>query len=36
MLFQLYYQNPRLGFEIIRLVVARLTRDIERERLSTA
>lgn len=36
MLFQLYYQNPRLGFEIIRLVVARLTRDIERERLNTA
>jgi CRP/FNR family cyclic AMP-dependent transcriptional regulator len=34
MLFQLYYQNPRLGFEIIRLVVARLTRDIERERLN--
>ena len=27
---QLYYQNPKLGYHIIRLIVARLIRDTER------
>ena len=30
MMFQLYYQNPRLGFYFMRLVVARLLRDVQR------
>jgi CRP/FNR family cyclic AMP-dependent transcriptional regulator len=29
---QLYYQNPKLGYHIIRLIVARLMRDTERAR----
>ncbi|MGH7146491.1 MAG: Crp/Fnr family transcriptional regulator [Nitrospiraceae bacterium] len=29
---QLYYQNPKLGFHIIRLIVARLMRDLEKAR----
>ena len=29
---QLYYQNPKLGFHIIRLIVARLMRDAEKAR----
>ena len=29
---QLYYQNPKLGFHIIRLIVARLMRDTEKAR----
>ena len=31
---QLYYQNPKLGFHIMRLIVARLTRDAEKVRQS--
>ena len=31
---QLYYQNPKLGFHIMRLIVARLTRDTEKVRQS--
>jgi hypothetical protein len=30
---QLYYQNPKLGFHVVRLIVARLTRDAEKARL---
>jgi hypothetical protein len=30
MMFQLYYQNPRLGFYFMRLVAARLLRDVQR------
>lgn len=30
MMFRLYYQNPRLGFYFMRLVVARLLRDVQR------
>lgn len=30
MIFQLYYQNPRLGFYFMRLVVARLLKDVKR------
>ena len=29
---QLYYQNPKLGFHVLRLIVARLTRDAEKAR----
>ena len=29
---QLYYQNPKLGFHIMRLIVARLTRDADKAR----
>ena len=29
---QLYYQNPKLGFHIMRLIVARLMRDTEKAR----
>ena len=29
---QLYYQNPKLDFHIMRLIVARLTRDAEKAR----
>ncbi|KQV86800.1 MULTISPECIES: Crp/Fnr family transcriptional regulator [unclassified Roseateles] len=28
----LYYQNPKLGFHVMRLVVARLMRDVQRHR----
>jgi CRP/FNR family transcriptional regulator, cyclic AMP receptor protein len=31
---QLYYQNPKLGYHIMRLIVARLTRDAEKARQS--
>jgi CRP/FNR family cyclic AMP-dependent transcriptional regulator len=31
MIFQLYYQNPKLGFYFMRLVVARLLKDIQRQ-----
>jgi len=30
MIFQLYYQNPRLGFYLMRLVAGRLLRDVHR------
>jgi hypothetical protein len=30
-LFQLYYQNPQLGFYIMRLITERLLRDIQRQ-----
>lgn len=30
----LYYQNPKLGFHVMRLVVARLMRDVSRHRPS--
>jgi hypothetical protein len=31
---QLYFQNPKLGYHIMRLIVARLTRDAEKARQS--
>lgn len=31
MLFQLYYQNPRLGFYMMRLLAERLLKDVERQ-----
>jgi len=31
MLFQLYYQNPKLGFYMMRLIVERLLRDVQRQ-----
>lgn len=31
MLFQLYYQDPKIGFHIVRLIAARLLRDLERQ-----
>ncbi len=31
MLFQLYYQNPKLGFYMMRLVTERLLRDVQRQ-----
>lgn len=31
MLFQLYYQNPRLGFYMMRLLAGRLLRDVQRQ-----
>ncbi len=36
MMYQLYYQNPKLGFYFMRLIVGRLQRDIERERAAQA
>ena len=33
---QLYYQDPRLGFHVMRLVVARLLGDAERARIGAA
>lgn len=30
MIYQLYYQNPKLGFYFMRLVVERLLRDVQR------
>ena len=30
MIFQLYYQNPKLGFYFMRLVAGRLLRDLSR------
>jgi CRP-like cAMP-binding protein len=32
----LYYQNPKLGFHVMRLVVQRLLRDAEKARLAAA
>jgi len=32
----LYYQNPKLGFHVMRLIVARLMRDTARSRLLPA
>ncbi len=32
MMYRLYYQNPKLGFYFMRLIVGRLQRDIARER----
>jgi hypothetical protein len=32
MMYRLYYQNPSLGFYVMRLIVERLQRDIARER----
>lgn len=32
----LYYQNPKLGFHVMRLVVARLLRDVSRRRADAA
>ena len=29
---QLYYQNPKLGYHIMRLIVARLMHDLEKAR----
>lgn len=31
MLFQLYYQNPKLGFYMMRMVTERLLRDVQRQ-----
>lgn len=31
MIFQLYYQNPKLGFYLMRLVVQRLLKDLQRQ-----
>jgi len=36
MMYRLYYQNPRLGFYFMRLIVGRLQRDIAREQLAQA
>jgi CRP/FNR family transcriptional regulator, cyclic AMP receptor protein len=33
---QLYYQNPKLGYHIMRLIVARLMRDAEKARQSSS
>ena len=30
LIFRLYYQNPKLGFFLMRLVVRRLLRDVQR------
>ena len=30
MMFQLYYQNPKLGFYFMRLVTGRLLKDVQR------
>ncbi len=30
MIFQLYYQNPKLGFYFMRLVTGRLLKDVQR------
>lgn len=32
----LYYQNPKLGFHVMRLVVQRLTHDVDRARAAAA
>ncbi|HET9823296.1 MAG TPA: cyclic nucleotide-binding domain-containing protein [Burkholderiaceae bacterium] len=31
---QLYYENPKLGFHVVRLIVQRLTHDAEKARLA--
>ena len=33
---RLYYQNPKLGFHVMRLIVARLMNDAEKARLAAA
>ncbi len=33
---QLYYQNPDFGFEVVRLIAGRLTRDIQRLEMELA
>jgi CRP/FNR family cyclic AMP-dependent transcriptional regulator len=33
---QLYFQNPKLGYHIMRLIVARLTRDADKARQSSS
>jgi CRP/FNR family cyclic AMP-dependent transcriptional regulator len=35
-LFQLYYQNPKLGFYIMRLITQRLLNDVERRHAQAA
>lgn len=36
MIFQLYYQNPRLGFYFMRLVAGRLLKDVHRREAGAA
>jgi hypothetical protein len=36
MIFQLYYQHPKLGFFILRLVAERLLKDVRRHEAGTA
>ena len=36
MLFQLYYQNPKLGFYMMRLLAERLLKDVQRHRAQAA
>jgi hypothetical protein len=36
MIFQLYYQNPKLGFYLMRLVTERLLNDVRRREGSPA
>jgi CRP/FNR family cyclic AMP-dependent transcriptional regulator len=36
MIFQLYYQNPKLGFYFVRMVAARLLKDVERGKATPA
>jgi hypothetical protein len=36
MIFQLYYQHPKLGFYLMRLLAERLLRDVERHRVAQA
>jgi hypothetical protein len=31
MIFRLYYQNPKLGFFLMRLVAERLLKDVQRQ-----
>ncbi len=33
---QLYFQNPKLGYHIMRLIVARMARDVEKARQSSS
>ncbi|MCC7486686.1 MAG: Crp/Fnr family transcriptional regulator [Burkholderiales bacterium] len=36
MLFQLYFQNPKLGFHVMRLVAGRLLKDVQRAKPARA
>jgi CRP/FNR family transcriptional regulator, cyclic AMP receptor protein len=36
MMYRLYYQNPKLGFFFMRLIVGRLQRDIARQHMAQA
>jgi CRP-like cAMP-binding protein len=36
MVYRLYYQNPKLGFYFMRLIIGRLQRDIASERVARA